>query len=404
MRWYTFPVTPVWVTLTADQWGIATVNPPPESSSSRPSSSSSSSQRPTYTTARAPVYVAQTAVEVLQRVKTRVNVNRMYAEALGKSGTGQRLGRVYVEVLGKISFAPTGVGYLGVEVLGKFRPGDMAVNRIFIETLGRVKAGLQLNKVNIEVLGKTTPELPVKRSLRCWLKSDTLPFPPNVMKVTEPRFVNMTEDDLELFGESEEEISTANQLKEGDALRQWTDSCPDGNHAFQDEPLLQPTVQTKGINGYPAAKFSSGQRLIVPTLFSRPYTIFVVGQMLGPQRERILAGHLNNWSLGWWGGTRRAGYFQGWVYGPTTVYADSGVYCYTAISQGSLASLYENGVFLAANSGGVQPPAGLSLGGGMGEYSDCLISEVLVYSRALGEADRTQVEEYLMNKFRIDKT
>jgi hypothetical protein len=203
-------------------------------------------------------------------------------------------------------------------------------------------------------------------------------------------------DDLALWVRGETGIVT-----EGGAVAEWRDQSGNGNDFVQADPAKRPAVVAAGAGAEPALGFSAGQaqNLAVPVSFAPPVTVCVVARMLGPVKGRILTSLANNWLLGWWGGGEDKAYFEGWVSGPPTP-ASSDVLLYCSVQTGALSSVYRFQTLLASNANGLAGPNGLALGAGLGgsEPSDAEVFEVLVYGRALGDAERERVVAYLSGK------
>ncbi|HEY3357241.1 MAG TPA: kelch repeat-containing protein, partial [Polyangia bacterium] len=190
----------------------------------------------------------------------------------------------------------------------------------------------------------------------------------------------------------------------GAGVATWADQSGTGNNLTQATTSRQPTVLANAINGRPALAMSAAaqQTMTVPTNFPAPYTVIYVAQMSGATRGRILSGLANNWLLGWWGAAEDKAYQDGWIsapsYGPA---ATTNPYIYSSVGTGALTTIFRNGVQLYSNASGLTGPNGLSLSGyqAVGEFSDALVAEVLVYSGALSATDRQTVEAYLSAKY-----
>ena len=118
-----------------------------------------------------------------------------------------------------------------------------------------------------------------------------------------------------------------------------------------------------------------------------PVTIFYVSRQTGGTNQRVLAAASNNWLLGYWGGRRGSAYFEGDVLLGGNGASDTAPHLYatTIGGSGQDSTVWAEGVQIASNQNGTQGPNGLALGGGgaYDEFSDCDISEVLVYNRIL---------------------
>jgi hypothetical protein len=304
-------------------------------------------------------------------------ISNQAVEVLGKTGAKAHAGRVCVEVLGKSSPSPV-AGLVVAEVLGKSTPYAL-VGGHHVEVLGRWNPPVLVGENVVQVLGKSPSVTAVEG---CWLE---------VLGRTAVVFPSLPAPHVRL---NAEDIAG---LAHGDPVSSWAGG---GRTAVQPTPMLRPTYITDGINGRPCVRFAWPQRLVMSGAFTKPVTIFIVARSTGPVRQRILCGDMNNWLLGWWNGYKSCAFFGGWVKTATSP-VDSDVYCYGCVQQGSISAVYQNGTLLASNSGGTEPPNGLSVGGGLGEYSDCDVAEVIIYQSALTTEQRVRVEEYLMRKYGI---
>ncbi len=93
---------------------------------------------------------------------------------------------------------------------------------------------------------------------------------------------------------------------------------------------------------------------------------------------------------------------------PPVVAANTNPTLYTAVISPSSAALYRNGALCATVGNTRYPgPNGLCVGGsqcsasGGNEFSNGMVSEVIVYNRALSTAERIAVETYLRTKYSL---
>ncbi len=89
-------------------------------------------------------------------------------------------------------------------------------------------------------------------------------------------------------------------------------------------------------------------------------------------------------------------------YSPPAIGITTNPTLYTAVIGPSQASVYRNGAQYAWTGKTRYPgPNGLLLGGSSNEFSNCMVSEVIVYNRAVSTDERIAVETYLRNKYTL---
>ncbi len=162
------------------------------------------------------------------------------------------------------------------------------------------------------------------------------------------------------------------------------------NNLIQPNISQQPLLLISGLNGKPTLHFAAGQSMTNPTNFPPPYSVIYTARQTGPSRGRVLAGIYNNWLLGWWGGSYGQAYFDGWVSQPGGNSSNSNPYVYSAAGTGSSSSIYQNGILLNTNAGGLSGPYGITLNGS--ESSDADFAELFVFSSVLPDLVRNSIE------------
>jgi len=118
----------------------------------------------------------------------------------------------------------------------------------------------------------------------------------------------------------------------------------------------------------------------------------------------VLTSTNNNWLLGYWNGSRGSAYFDGDVLLGGNGASDTNPHLYAATIRGSgqASTVWAEGVQIASNTNGTQGPNNLNLGGDVyGEFSDCDISEVLVYNRVLLPSELDEIGTYLTVKYSL---
>ena len=185
----------------------------------------------------------------------------------------------------------------------------------------------------------------------------------------------------------------------GSTVNEWRDKA--GSTAKMTLATGVPNVVASGIGGIPTVHFTSGSSMRDRVNHPAPVTIFYVSRQTGGTNRRVLSGG-NNWLLGYWGGRRNRAYFEGWVTG-SGLSSDTNPHLYatTIPGSGQNSTVWAEGVQIASNQNGTVGPDGLFLGGGgaYSEYSDCDISEVLVYHRVMTPVEAGLVGSYLSGKY-----
>lgn len=182
----------------------------------------------------------------------------------------------------------------------------------------------------------------------------------------------------------------------------WNDRSGNGNHLEAPSPSYGIAWSATAQAGRPAVTTSGASVLRNTSLTASEGSIFVVASLTGGTNQRILSGWNNNWLLGWWMGWRDLAHFEAWL--PSTwVAADTSTKLYsTTIRPGVSSTVWRDGTQIATSTTATAMPRGLVVGGAYAqslEYSASAVSEVLVYDRALSDAERQQTERYLGAKW-----
>ncbi len=182
----------------------------------------------------------------------------------------------------------------------------------------------------------------------------------------------------------------------------WKDKSGSGRHFSRPGSAGKPTLSPDGMGGAPGILFSPGKALAIQTDFPAPVSVFYVARTTGGAAYRVLAAVANNWLLGYWMGYINQAYFEGWVANVSKT-ADASAHVFSGIirGKGKDSELWADGVLVAANQQGVSGPAGLGVNASpyTGEQSDCMVSEIIVYDRALEPEERKSVEAWLSAKW-----
>ncbi|MCX6879975.1 MAG: hypothetical protein NTW21_40170 [Verrucomicrobia bacterium] len=163
-----------------------------------------------------------------------------------------------------------------------------------------------------------------------------------------------------------------------------------------------PTLVASGIGGIPTVHLNTSSHMNDGVnRAAGPVTIFLVARETGGSNARVLSSASNNWLMAYHGGQYNRFYFEGWVNeGGVTSDTNPRLHAATLDVSADTYTVYANGVQVASNNGGSQGPNNLQLNGsGFGEYSDCDISEVVVYDRVLTGGELNSVGAYLAAKY-----
>jgi phage gp36-like protein len=190
-------------------------------------------------------------------------------------------------------------------------------------------------------------------------------------------------------------------LDASDKVSQWQDQSGNGNHFTQTNPDQRPTLDATGLGNQAALRFDGvddGLWGVETMAIGRPSTVFVLYEELGE------GGYVLQNSVGgqWW--VRSDGFYSdGWVRNASPAYNQEVVAVMTNSATGT--TVHVNGSNWTQDATLTTPaPGRLALGGGNGRNYDpfnCLVAEVIVYDRALSDAERQEVEAYLAGRYTL---
>ena len=196
-------------------------------------------------------------------------------------------------------------------------------------------------------------------------------------------------------------------------VAQWMDLSGNGNNFVQSTFGSRPKKVASVLNGNPVIRFvttnsgsaAASQYLTVTNaITSTSFTIFTISKMDAASQSRLIGSTNINWLLGYWGTYTNEMYANGWDWEPNNT-SDVNTHMYTAVCNASNLSFYDYGsAFVLNSTAGISPPGFLSLGGGnggLGEFSNGDVAEVIVYNTALTTAQRQIVEGYLAYKYNL---
>ena len=196
-------------------------------------------------------------------------------------------------------------------------------------------------------------------------------------------------------------------LADGDAVTTWTDSSGLGNNATQAVVDNKPLYKVNIINGKPVVRYDGIDDLLdVTTLaINQPDTIFIAVDL-----DVVTGGHH---FFDTSGGARQLINGAGWgMYAGTPLDGvgapDTNPYILSAVFNGVSSALYANGTLKVSGDAGANGLSGnihICAGtGGADVAIDGDVSEVIIYSSALSDANRMKVEDYLSAKWGIAVT
>ena len=161
----------------------------------------------------------------------------------------------------------------------------------------------------------------------------------------------------------------------------------------------------------PFARFSAARCswMNVPLPHTSAYTLFVVGRMWGGAHGTLLnsAGG-SHVIFGWWPGQMDVFHNDGWIRypgaSPSSALGRWQSYAFTRVvgtASGTINTMYDASGGILAAATGRGDFSGLRLGEAHGQCSDGDLAEVIVYDRALSDADRLSVQAYLAQRYGV---
>ncbi len=202
---------------------------------------------------------------------------------------------------------------------------------------------------------------------------------------------------------------------EGSNIGCWADKSPVGtSDAVQATSGDRPTFAANAVGDRSVMRFdktssTAGNGMTINTLdVNNPYSMFIVNRYYKQSnRGRSLQSASNNWLLGLWHGSSARHYAGGWNTSSSEQAATIGEWTIdVAVNNGASTQAYSNGVNVTSSSTAKTYPRSMALSGkGFGsEYGNIDIAEVLIYSRALSDSERTKVDAYLGNKWLAEQS
>ncbi len=208
-------------------------------------------------------------------------------------------------------------------------------------------------------------------------------------------------------------------LVSGATVTSWADRSGYGRDAngVMGTPFY--VASSVAANGRPAVGFSSAggtDQLFTSYNFDSlgaDYSVFAVSRYTGGDNERVVTSKTRNWLFGHHGGGDERWYAEGWIH--QTGNGNTDLHVYTGIIGPSVngnagdpgADFWKDGDQLTDNDQGsnntAYKPGGLALGAwtGGGESSNAEVAEVVIFNRALSEAERLVAQNSLSSKYDI---
>jgi len=186
---------------------------------------------------------------------------------------------------------------------------------------------------------------------------------------------------------------------DGDPVATWPDGSGAGADATQAVASKRPLFRAAQVHGLPAVQFDAADDgMATPVDPGVPVTIFVVYASRAGATGHVLNGGFS-FFMGPYVGRYR-NYTGAYANGPTI--AGGRWLLQTLRQSSSLAELFVDGVFQASVSKTANPAAiALAAQGTYGQPLDGLVAEVIVYDRALTEAERGDVEGWLRARYAL---
>ncbi len=252
----------------------------------------------------------------------------------------------------------------------------------------QVPAGIALSTGTTKVTGTATDA-----------GSNTSEFGTNFTVGANGQGASMWVDASDIDGDGND----ANEPAANSSIGLLTDKSGNGRH-FASQAGSQPTLISSTAFSRNVLRFSPSQWMRQSHNFAAPSTVIYVARARTTGSGRILQGVANNWLLGWWGNLEGVAYHDGWVsYPGTTATQNARVMSSVIRGSGQPTDVFVDGIAVASNASGQTGPNGLAVnnGGYAGETTDAEVAEILVFPRALDNADRLSIEIGLAAKWGI---
>jgi len=184
-------------------------------------------------------------------------------------------------------------------------------------------------------------------------------------------------------------VAWYDQTSWNQAGQTWADKTGNGN------TMTKTRGTVNSVSNYVYG--TTADTLVFPNgILTSTYTLFHVTKYNGGNNERIFTSPSGtNWLSGHWAGLAGVAYHEGWV-GPTTNYHGS-----NWVMSTDQKSLYRSNAVLRGTGGGGVSTTTLGINNGWfgGEYSAWACAETIVYNRELTGTEINTIESYLTAKY-----
>lgn len=165
-------------------------------------------------------------------------------------------------------------------------------------------------------------------------------------------------------------------------------------------------VTTSALNGLNVLNFNASgsyyMQMNSGSSTASTFSFFFVSRQTGGTNGRVFIGD-GNTLYGYWGGSKKQWYMEGWLSGPYGYTSDTAWDFISIVRQSSGAcEMYWNGSLIASagSSGAGYQQMYINTGGCCGgEHSDAQVAEMLVYNTAVSTLNRQKCEGYLAWKW-----
>jgi len=209
-------------------------------------------------------------------------------------------------------------------------------------------------------------------------------------------------------------------LTDGSTVSAWLDKSGYGRHAAGREGTPTYVAASAVGNNAPAVGFSSAggdDQLYTVYNFDNlgaNYTAFAVSRYTGGDNERVVTSRTRNWLFGHQSNGDQRWHADGWIVNSGNANTDFHVYAgiigpaVNGNASDPGADFWKDGVQLGNNATGssntTYKPGQLAVGAygtGPSESSNAEVAQVILFDRALNEAERLVVENYLSSKYNL---
>ena len=189
---------------------------------------------------------------------------------------------------------------------------------------------------------------------------------------------------------------------DGSPINIWPDLAGD-DHPLNDTRGT-PTYRADGINGLPTIHFDGSAQMATTRWVDKVYTVLTVSRLGEDSNGRLIASKSENWALGYLNGMENVMYTQSWTSTDKGPQATTQPHLYSAVGiAANNLRFYADGEDLTLNNVQNRNLGYFQLGAAWENSNPATgdVSEVLLYSVALDNAQRTSAETYLNAKYNL---